>query len=177
MLVVAVGFHLFGPPGKTTVVFFFLFFTMPGNIPIWGIWEKMSLWWCFNYYKTTYKTISETPFVSNIVQNEQNNSKDKARAAVIGTESGNTNLIALTWNACDMEKCAEQDLIDLPVDDHAYWDALLIQEGPLSEESGCKIIQGWHLFCVERPGATKRTSCILTVVSTLAARKTILPRS
>ena len=78
-----------------------------------------------------------------------------------GAEPVKTDFVAFTWNACGMEKCAEQDLVDILDTEKVYWDAMLIQEGPISEKSGCKVVQGGHLFYVGPPGSNKRTACIL----------------
>ena len=78
-----------------------------------------------------------------------------------GAEPVKTDFVAFTWNACGMEKCAEQDLVDMLDTEKVYWDAMLIQEGPISEKSGCKVVQGGHLFYVGPPGSNKRTACIL----------------
>ena len=80
---------------------------------------------------------------------------------VTGAEPVKTDFVAFTWNTCGMEKCAEQDLVDMLDTEKVYWDAMLIQEGPISEKSGCKVVQGGHLFYVGPPGSNKRTACIL----------------
>ena len=79
---------------------------------------------------------------------------------MIGADLVKTDFVAFAWKACGMEKCAEQDLVDMLDTEKVYCDAMLIQEGPISEESGCKVVQGGHLFYVGPPGSSKRTACI-----------------
>ena len=43
-----------------------------------------------------------------------------------------------------MEALAVNDVVALLALDDVYWDALLIQEGPIAEKSGCTIIEGGH---------------------------------
>ena len=69
--------------------------------------------------------------------------------------------MALTWNACGMEQCAEQDIIDLLEAEEVYWDVVLLQEGPTREEGSCTIIAGGHAFYVGKAGSSKRTTCVL----------------
>ena len=69
--------------------------------------------------------------------------------------------MALTWNACGMEQCAEQDIIDLLEAGEVYWDVVLLQEGPTREEGSCTIIAGGHAFYVGKAGSSKHTTCVL----------------
>ena len=69
-------------------------------------------------------------------------------------------LVALTWNACGMEQCAEPDIIDLLEAGEVYWDVVLLQEGPTKKEGSCTIIAGGHAFYVGKAGSSKRTTCV-----------------
>ena len=39
--------------------------------------------------------------------------------------------VGIPWNACGMEECAENDVVDIFEADRFYWDAVLIQYGAL----------------------------------------------
>ena len=85
-------------------------------------------------------------------------------AAVVVNQIGITsgiNFVVISWNACGMEKCAENDVVDLLGSENVYWDALLIQEGPTSDKIRAKMINGGHLFYTGKPGPMNRAGCIL----------------
>ena len=53
------------------------------------------------------------------------------------------------------------DLAELFESDNVIWDAVLIQEGPASHNSGCTIIDKGHALYMGKMNTNKHTTCIL----------------
>jgi hypothetical protein len=67
--------------------------------------------------------------------------------------------VAITWNACGMEAGAISDAVDLL--ENRHWDAILVQEGPFIERSGCRTIAGGHVLFGSSSTGSKRSVCVL----------------
>lgn len=79
-----------------------------------------------------------------------------------GYISGRTDFVAVSWNACGMEKGAINDAVVL-LDSGARWDALMLQEGPFTENGSYKIIDGGHSFFNGRCVGSKRSVGIVAI--------------
>ena len=80
-----------------------------------------------------------------------------------GMDNDNAEFVAVTWNACGMDKDGISTLVDTLNIECLGWDAVMLQEGPIPENSSMEVceIEGGHLLFIGSLFACHRSVCIL----------------